>query len=673
MNITWADKVDNTLGTTGVVNAADMNQIKASVNSKSDLRSDFTALSGSTWDGTPKSLVLSSNTALTLSTALKQGSLIVKQDATGGRTLSINGTSSDINTGANTYSIVSFIYNEALSVFVIAIDKNTLGAVVTDTIAPTVVSRTTLNATTIRVVMSEAVTSSVTGHSFRKNGSALTPTAVSGSGTTTLDFTVPTMASGDTIDHSYDSSTGNTLDSASNELVSFTNQTVSNTISGGGDVTAPTISSATVANANSIRIVANEPTTFTLPGWSFKKNGSALTPSSVNTINSTTADFVVPTIVAGDTILRSYNSGTGDTKDTANNELVSFTDQAVTNGLTGDTTAPTVVSRTVTDTNHIRIVFSEAVTDTVEGISSTMGGFSFTKNGSAFVPTTYLGTGTNTFDFTMPGTMAPGDVITSTYSAGIGNAQDAAANLLASFSAQAVTNGLTAITLATAGWIQRTDPRLTSKLKLRTSGGTDFVEAMLDIQHGGTLTPEVLEPHFDFQNPTTTEQPIYSATGLGGNACLTIASGKSLANTAQWVTAVGMPLTRFCVVEFISLVDGGYFMYSINGDPCNALYYSGKFSMYAGSLLDFTGITPAINTKYLFWLEFNGATSKGRVNGVEYASGNAGTPSFGYAGSRYGGVAQANFKLADSGIYAGLFSSGDRAILEAELMTKHGI
>lgn len=36
MQITWADKADGVIGATGTVSAADMNQIKAAVNSKQD-------------------------------------------------------------------------------------------------------------------------------------------------------------------------------------------------------------------------------------------------------------------------------------------------------------------------------------------------------------------------------------------------------------------------------------------------------------------------------------------------------------------------------------------------------------------------------------------------------------------------------------------------------------
>lgn len=105
----------------------------------------------------------------------------------------------------------------------------------TDTTAPTVTSATAINATTIRVVFSEVVTDSITAGSiaFKKNGAANNPTARTGSGTNTIDYTVPTMAAGDTILRSYVVATGDIKDAAGNEMAAFTDVAVTNSISGG--------------------------------------------------------------------------------------------------------------------------------------------------------------------------------------------------------------------------------------------------------------------------------------------------------------------------------------------------------------------------------------------------------------------------------------------------------
>jgi hypothetical protein len=114
--------------------------------------------------------------------------------------------------------------------------------------------------------------------------------------------------------------------------------TANGTTSGAGDVTPPTVVSATVLNADpdTIVVVFSESVSgVSATGWSFKKNGSAWAISSV-TGSGTTWNFNMETAaVNGDTLLRSYNSGTGATVDGSSNELVSFTDSAVTNSIAG--------------------------------------------------------------------------------------------------------------------------------------------------------------------------------------------------------------------------------------------------------------------------------------------------------------------------------------------------
>ena len=103
---------------------------------------------------------------------------------------------------------------------------------------PTVVSMNTSSTTTIVVVLSEAVTSTGTGWSFLKNGSPLLVSGFSGSGTNTLTFTVATMAQGDNLTASYDSTIGDTIDGSNVSLVSFTNSVVTNNIAGDPDASA---------------------------------------------------------------------------------------------------------------------------------------------------------------------------------------------------------------------------------------------------------------------------------------------------------------------------------------------------------------------------------------------------------------------------------------------------
>jgi hypothetical protein len=104
-------------------------------------------------------------------------------------------------------------------------------SVATTNAVPTVSSSAALTSATIRVIFSEAVTSTVAGWSFKQNGATITPDSVTGSGTTTLVFTFSeTLLNTDTFLRSYNSATGACLDAIGNELASFTDQAVTNSI-----------------------------------------------------------------------------------------------------------------------------------------------------------------------------------------------------------------------------------------------------------------------------------------------------------------------------------------------------------------------------------------------------------------------------------------------------------
>ena len=106
---------------------------------------------------------------------------------------------------------------------------------------------------------------------------------------------------------------------------------------GVGDVTAPTVVSATVPNgaANTVVVVFSESVTVTTAGWSFRRNASNWVVSSVAGSGTTWTFTMATSAVAGETIDRSYNSATGATVDGASNELVSFTNSSVTNSVSG--------------------------------------------------------------------------------------------------------------------------------------------------------------------------------------------------------------------------------------------------------------------------------------------------------------------------------------------------
>jgi hypothetical protein len=104
-----------------------------------------------------------------------------------------------------------------------------------DTTAPTVSSKTvSANGTTLTLVFSEAVTETdATGWTFTADGTPVTMTYSSGSGTNTLVYTLGTTVNmGQTCLISYDSGVGNCVDVTGlpvpNEVVTFSNSAVTN-------------------------------------------------------------------------------------------------------------------------------------------------------------------------------------------------------------------------------------------------------------------------------------------------------------------------------------------------------------------------------------------------------------------------------------------------------------
>ena len=198
-----------------------------------NINNSFTVLSGTSWDGSNKyKTSLSGNLALSLNSTKIAGLLVIEDNNS--HTLSINGTNIPIN--ATTATVIGF--TKANGIYYI-VDKDGLTIAIgsPDVAAPTVVSATATDANTIRIVFNESMGAVTTaGWSFKQNGTPITPDSVSGS-TTTWDFVVSeTMLYTDTILRTYNSGTGATTDLVGNELVSFTDQAVTNSITNLSDI-----------------------------------------------------------------------------------------------------------------------------------------------------------------------------------------------------------------------------------------------------------------------------------------------------------------------------------------------------------------------------------------------------------------------------------------------------
>ena len=124
---------------------------------------------------------------------------------------------------------IIFKYTGTYVIVVITVLAN-----IVDTTPPTLISSTVMNTTpsTLDLIFSEAVTITTSGWTLSASGGAVTVSSVaSGSGTTTPKFTLSrSITGGETVTISYDSSTGSTVDASSNELVTFSNQSVTNNV-----------------------------------------------------------------------------------------------------------------------------------------------------------------------------------------------------------------------------------------------------------------------------------------------------------------------------------------------------------------------------------------------------------------------------------------------------------
>jgi len=205
---------------------------------------------------------------------------------------------------------------------------------------------------------------------------------------------------------------------------------------GGGGAVAPSIVSATCPNgaANTVVVVFNQSmTAVTTAGWSFKKNGSAWSVSSVTGATTTWTFTMGSSAINGDTLLRSYDSTTGATIGTSL-ELVSFTDSAVTNSV--GAVAPTVVSATCPDgaANTVVVVFDQSMT----GV--TTAGWSFKINGGAWAVSSVTGA-TTTWTFTMGSSAVFGDTLLRSYDSTTGATIGTSLELV-SFTDSSVTNSI---------------------------------------------------------------------------------------------------------------------------------------------------------------------------------------------------------------------------------------
>jgi hypothetical protein len=219
-------------------------------------------------------------------------------------------------------------------------------------------------------------------------------------------------------------------DSASNSVLSFTNQAVTNSI----DSTVPTLSSVTVEDITpaSIILTYNEAlNTSSIPAnGDFAVSGGKVVTSV--TISGTTVNVNLNSgYILGDTITISYTSGTNKIKDVAGNNVANLSSQAVTNNIT----PPALSSAVVQESAPTQIVLTYNDTLDSGSVPSTS---AFTVSGGKTVSNVAISGSTVTI--TVNSAYTIGNAITISYTAGVNPIQDIAGNDAVNLSSQPVTN-----------------------------------------------------------------------------------------------------------------------------------------------------------------------------------------------------------------------------------------
>lgn len=206
---------------------------------------------------------------------------------------------------------------------------------------------------------------------------------------------------------------------------------------GGGDVTAPTVSSATVEDSDpdALVVVFSESVNITnLTGLSLSfSTGTAKTLSSVSGSGSNTLTFALSAAIENGDVF-TFDFGASNTiEDTSGNALAAG-NSSVTNNVAADP-APTLSSATVEDASPYDVVltFSEVVTATNTGYTVRFDGVPITISSLS-------GSGTDTLTLTVDQPCRENYTVTLDYSAG--DTQDGASQSLADISGQAVTNNV---------------------------------------------------------------------------------------------------------------------------------------------------------------------------------------------------------------------------------------
>lgn len=371
-----------------------------------------------------------------------------------------------------------------------------------DTTAPTLVSATVEDATPTQVdlVFDEAMNSTWSAFSaFTVSGH--TVSAITRTGPTTGYLTVDAFVASETRTLAYTQpGTNNMQDLASNLLANFSGFSITDNV-GVADTTPPTLINAAVSNStpNRVDITFSEPM---LSVWSPDTAWSISGHSVVGVVRSTSTTgylVVTPSFINGESRTLGYTApGLDYMTDMAGNSLANISGFSVTNSVSVDSTAPTLLSASVETATPTRIdiVFSEDMNSTWSASSA----FAVSGNTVSSITRETYSSGY----LTVASPISAGASPTISYTQpGSNKMQDQTGNLLANFSGTSITNNVTSNTVVTQDFESTSVGAVPTNWATQTGNSVTANSYFSALPTGGTK-------EFDFTLTASTQPAIYT-------------------------------------------------------------------------------------------------------------------------------------------------------------------
>ncbi|MCW5287632.1 hypothetical protein D5041_00685 [Verminephrobacter aporrectodeae subsp. tuberculatae] len=293
---------------------------------------------------------------------------------------------------------------------------------------------------------------------------AISVNSVAVSGKTVTLTLSRTVATAETVTVSYTKPTGDNVvqDTAGNDAVSFSNQAVTHGTTA-ADTTPPVLittgDSGPKVTGNQLTLTYTDASNLdavnTAAASAFAVSSAGNAAISVNSVavsGKTVTLTLSRTVTSAETVTVSYTKPTGDNvvQDTAGNDAVSFSNQAVTHGTTAADTTPPVLITTgdsgpkVTG-NQLTLTYTDASNlDAVNTAAASA--FAVSSAGNAAISVNSVAVSGKTVTLTLSRVVTSAETVTVSYTKPTGDnvVQDTAGNDAVSFSNQAVTHGTTA-------------------------------------------------------------------------------------------------------------------------------------------------------------------------------------------------------------------------------------